>query len=148
MPKIDTPATSLSRHSLTQTEGLSGISEETIKGLTSIMNHWIDAGASNLMQGYAQTIVMTDMLHNAGMVTDAAYDAVFILATIIEGIAGVTSLTDIFGANSPFTPQLKTKVEQSTNATGETETKSTTEATGKAAQALSSLVPAVVAAIG
>ena len=100
------------------------------------------------MQGYGQTIVMTDMLHTAGMITDKAYDAVFILATIIEAISAATSITDIFGASSPFTPQLKTKVEQSTNAAGETETKSTQEATGKAAQALASLIPEVVAAVG
>lgn len=110
----------------------------------------IRAGEANLMEGYTASIIVADLMHSAGLLSQKAYDAVFTLDTIMAAIASAeglaTIVTSIFGAESPFQPQLKSRVEQTTNERGETTTKKTAEGAGKAAQQLAGLIPELTVA--
>jgi hypothetical protein len=132
-----------------KSENLAQLSGVITSKVIDILLHMIDAGASNLMQGYASVIIVSDLMHSAGLLTDDANTAISALATIITGISTAEGIVGIFtGANNAFQPQLKTRVDQTINEKGETTEKRTTEGAGRAAQALSGLIPELATAAG
>ncbi len=74
----------------------------------------VKAGETDLFEGYAGSIISADLLHSAGLLSDQAYSAIFVMETIMGGISAIDSvLGSIPGSpGSPFTPSLKTKIEQ------------------------------------
>lgn len=146
--KPKTPKKTVTRKSTTvKSENLAQLSATLMHDAMNIIVHMIDAGASNLMEGYAATIIVSDLMHSAGLLSDPANEAISGLSTIIEAVGVATNVIGIFtGASNAFQPQLKTRVEQSINEKGEGTQKSTQEASGRAAQQLGGLIPELATA--
>jgi hypothetical protein len=95
-----------------------GLSATMWQGGITIITEMIKAGKSNLMQGYASTILVTDFLYKAGITSQEAKDRVFLLGDMIQVLAGITDAAQIVGlftggaAPSPFAPTMNTNVEQ------------------------------------
>ena len=120
---------------------IAALSAVIVKEGVSILREMTTCGESNLMQGYASTIITADFLYTAGLISTRAYEAIFGLATIISSLSQAQGIVDLFtGGASAFQPQLKTKVVQTSTSPEGIKTESTTEATGKAAQGLAGLI--------
>ena len=92
------------------------VSVEMIRASERILIAWVKAGESNFLSGYSSNIAITDFLFNAGMISQRAYDATFLQTNIFAGITDFNALFGtLFGAGSPLTPQMKSRVEQNTD---------------------------------
>ena len=89
------------------------VSKVVIEKAAEILIEMIKAGKSNLMQGYASTIMVSDFLFTAGLLRQEAKDRIFLLGDFIQALAGITDVGVLFGGQSPFAPTLNTNVEQS-----------------------------------
>lgn len=91
---------------------LEKLSEKALDRFFNIIEKMVDAGKTDLMQGYAAAIMGADFMHSAGLLSNSAYSAIFALENIMAGISAVDSvLGSITGTISPFTPSLKTLIQ-------------------------------------
>jgi len=90
---------------------LSKLSGQMYHDTLHVFEKLIDAGASNLMQGYASSIIISDFLHSAGLITDHAYNNVDLLSDMIGGVGVFEQLVGgLFGSNA-LAPVLKTRTD-------------------------------------
>jgi hypothetical protein len=78
-----------------------------------VFKELVKAGRSNLMQGYASSIILVDFLHSAGLTTDRAYEAVFLLSSIMDITAVSNSVFSTLFGNSALAPTLRTALDGS-----------------------------------
>ena len=105
---------------------IANLGEIALKESFSLVNNLIEAGKIDLFQGYASSIMGADLMHSAGLLSDAAYEAIFVMENIMGVIAEASSVIgSIFGAQSPFAPSLKTLIQMGA------ETASQEKSTGK-----------------
>lgn len=102
----DSPVTSR-----TAAVALSRLSERMFHDMLHVYEKLIDAGASNLMQGYASCIITVDFLHSAGLVTDSAYNNVNILSDMLGGVGVFSGIVGGLFGNNALAPVLKTKLD-------------------------------------
>jgi hypothetical protein len=93
-------------------QNVARLSAEMYKASINVFIEMIKAGKSNLMQGYASTIMVADFLYTAGLLRQEAKDRIFLLGDFIQALAGITDIGVLFGGQSPFAPTLNTSVEQ------------------------------------
>lgn len=92
-------------------KNVQAISTKAMEIEKDIILAMIEAGKSNLMQGYAAVILSARYFYANGWLDDAAYAAIFELDTIMAGLAAGTSvITALFGGTSPFSPTLRTNI--------------------------------------
>ena len=146
---------SISRSSAAKSENLAALSAALMHDAIGLLHAQIEAGASNLMQGYASTIELADMMFAAGLLSETAYLSVMGLSTIMTGVATFDAaghairqfIPNIFGGDtqpSALAPTLVSKVVQTTNpTTGEKRTETYTAESGKSGDNASALAGAL-----
>lgn len=99
------------------TNNVTKIGQDVISANKDILVKMIDAGGSDLFQGYASSIIVADLLHSGGFLSEQAYSAIFDMETIMAAIgAASATIGAIFGSASPFAPSLRTRIEMSRGA--------------------------------
>lgn len=123
------------------------LSSTMFNSLVKLLDDMVIAGKSSLIPAYSSSMIVTNFLWKAGIIDQECKDKIYVLGDIMKAGAVVGVVEQIFGATSPFLPQLRTEVTQTTNAEGGI---STIEKTSSAAAALGGLAikAAEVAALG
>jgi hypothetical protein len=105
----------------TEHEALRQLGQTEARIAFSLAEKLVEAGKTDLFQGYASSIISADLMHSAGLLSDQAYSAIFVMETIMGAITSVDSvLGAISGTQSPFAPSLKTLIDMGGDLTQET----------------------------
>jgi hypothetical protein len=133
-------------------ENLAQMSSQITLKAMDVLIHMIDAGRSNFVQGIVSSVIVSDMLHSAGLLSDPANAGITLLLATDATLTEAESLFGIFSsAADVLKPTLTTDVSQNNEEKSDSAQKpstkpSTTDRVAKSAQQLTSLIPAIVAA--
>lgn len=130
------------RGGATATAALARLSGQMFNKTIDLMIHWVDAGRSNLMQGYASSMALTDFLHSAGLMTDQTYQSINVLSTIMDVSNGI--FPSIFGAGA-LGPTLRTSLDAKGGNDNEEESPESQATTAASTLALAGQIAAAVA---
>ena len=110
MPKAEKKKPEVSRSDVAARLG--SMSQNDLSMLFNLYGRWLQSGSSSLMNAYGSQIGTADFIHSMGLMTDGAYNAIFLLSNVVAGIAaGESVITGLFG-NNAFQPVLKSYVDQ------------------------------------
>ncbi len=128
-------------------ENISALSKSMFHDLAMLYKAWLDAGRSNLMQGYASSMATAGFLFDSGLMNPQTYANINLLSNIMDvTVIGESIFTTVFSGTSPFTPALRTALDSSQNGGGEDE--DAPESTAKNAASTLALAAQIAATVG
>lgn len=126
-----------------QSESLTALSRQTIIAAEHIYVAWIKQGSSSLLGSYASSLATADLMHSAGLMSDQAYNAIFLIQNLFAATGIFTSIVDSLFGGGALKPALTSLVEQNN---GDDEAGDETSS-GVNAASLAALVPQIAEAL-